>query len=239
MFSVKSAQHAWSLGYKVAFFSPEMSSSTLGYRFDSANKGYSNTSLLRGDYFKGYDDYFGELAKSDNGFYCIELKDLNHDATVPKLKNFCKSIKADILFIDGFDYLSDVRARKYDSREDRMGHISQDLLTMSIDLKIPVIGVIQSNRKGTDKEELGTDNITGADKIGASCTRLIYLNSCGPALKAGVAKNRYGRDKVSVLYQWDIDHSVFFPIPSEDDLRKEPSKERKIEKEKENFKSIF
>jgi hypothetical protein len=239
MFAIKTAQHAWSLGYNVAFFSPEMSTNTLGYRFDSANKNYSNASLLHGDYIKGYADYLDDLSKSNDSFNVVELKDFNYDVTVPKLRNFCKSVKADILVCDGFDYITDCRARKYDSREDRMGHISQDLLISSIDLNIPVLGVIQSNRKGSDKEELDTENITGADKIGASCTRLIYLNSCGPALKVGVAKNRYGRDKASVLYQWNIDNSQFFHIPSIDDIKKEPDSVKSVEEDKNKFKSIF
>lgn len=92
------------------------------------------------------------------------------------------------MFIDGFDYLEDTRAQKFHSREDRMGHIAQDLVTMSIELNIPVIGVIQANRKGSAEDDIDTTNITGADKIGASCTRLIALKNQGTAIEMSLPK---------------------------------------------------
>lgn len=236
--AVKSAQHAWSLGFNVAFFSPEISANTLGYRFDSANNSYSNTALLRGDLVPEYDKYIEKLQTNKNKFLVTELGDFNNEVTVPKLKYWCKYNGADILFIDGFDYLSDTRAQKFHSREDRLGHIAQDLVILSIELKIPVVGVIQTNRKGADNDtEIGTEHITGADKIGASCTRLISLKALGPAIELYISKNRYGRDKVKVLYQWDADRSKFFPIQQLDSADEQAVKD--IQETKEQFKYVF
>lgn len=226
--AVKSAEHALSLGYNVGFFSPEISASTLGYRFDSARAKFSNTALLQGALVNGYDDYIKDLQKLDTHFYVAELKDFHNSVTVPKLKYFCKNKNIDILFIDGFDYLEDTRAQKFHSREDRMGHIAQDLVTMSIELNIPVIGVIQANRKGSAEDDIDTTNITGADKIGASCTRLIALKNKGTAIEMSLPKNRYGRDKVKVLYKWEADRSQYFFIPSLEDIDDEEIKEAKF-----------
>ena len=217
-----------SLGYNVGFFSPEISASTLGYRFDSAKAQFSNTALLQGALVSGYDEYIENLQKLDTHFYVAELKDFHNSVTVPKLKYFCKNKNIDILFIDGFDYLEDTRAQKFHSREDRMGHIAQDLVTMSIELNIPVIGVIQANRKGSAEDDIDTTNITGADKIGASCTRLIALKNQGTAIEMSLPKNRYGRDKVKVLYKWEADRSQYFFIPSLEDIDDEEIKEAKF-----------
>lgn len=221
---VKSAQHAMSLGYTVGFFSPEMSTSTLGYRFDSATASFSNMSLLKGTPVAHYREYIEELKQGDGHFYVVEMKDFNFDGddrvTIPKLRQFCISKRIDILFLDGFDYLSDCRARKVDSREDRLGHIAKDLLNLSIELGIPIISAIQANRKGAnDEKDLGTENITGADKIGASCTRLISIRSTGEAIQLMLSKNRYGKSgaKTKVLYTWDVDESKFYYIPSLED----------------------
>lgn len=211
----------------MGFFSPEISANTLGYRFDSASAAFSNKALLRGEMIPNYDKYIEELKSSDGHFYVVELKDFNNEATVDKLRYFCKSKHIQILFIDGFDYLTDTRAKKFHSREDRMGHIAQDLVSLSIELEIPVVGVIQANRKSTESEEMGTENITGSDKIGASCTRLITLKSTGPAMEISVPKNRYGVDKVKVLYQWDADRSNFFYIPELGQIDEEEVKEVK------------
>lgn len=239
-FAVKSAQHALSLGYTVGFVSPEISANTLGYRFDSANAAFSNTSLLRGDLVKDYDEYIDAIKQTNDHFYVTELKDFHNEITVPKLKHFCKSKSIDILFIDGFDYISDTRAKRFNSREDRMGHVAQDLVTMSIELNIPVVGMIQSNRKGADDDkELGTENITGADKIGASCTRLIALRANGPAMQVSVPKNRYGRDKVKVLYQWDIDRSKFFFIPDLEVVDGDEDTKKEKDEAKKEFKNVF
>lgn len=232
--AIKSAEHALSLGYNVGFFSPEISASTLGYRFDSARAQFSNTALLKGTMVQDYDKYMEKLKKLDTHFYVAELKDFHNSVTVPKLKYFCKSKNVDILFIDGFDYLEDTRALKFHSREDRMGHIAQDLVTLSIELNIPVIGVIQANRKGAESDEIGTQNITGADKIGASCTRLIALKNQGTAMEMSIPKNRYGRDKVKVLYQWEPDRSQFFFIPALENVD-----EKEVEEAKNSFSNAF
>lgn len=242
-FAIKSAQYAWKDGYNVGYFSPEMASSTVGFRFDSAYKGFSNSSLLRGDLIKDYKEYFNELNTHENKFLVSTMQDFNNKVTVPKLKNWCIMNNIDILFIDGFDYLYDTRAERFHSREDRLGHIAQDLVTLSIDIEIPIVGVIQANRRSTEDKDkdIGTENITGSDKIGASCTRLISLKSSGPALQITIPKNRYGEGNngVKILYQWDADRSTFFYIPQLEDINKNEVSKQELEETKEQFKTIF
>ena len=245
-FAIKSAQHSMSLGYTVGFFSPEMSVNTLGYRFDSANASFSNMALLKGGPVANYKEYIDNLKNTEGHFYVVETKDFDFDGddsvTVPKLRQFCISKKLDILYIDGFDYLSDCRAKKSDSREDRLGHIAKDLLNLSIELQIPVISVIQANRKGADDtKDLGTENITGADKIGASCTRLISIRANGPAMQVMLSKNRYGKSGVDtkVLYSWSVDDSKFYFIPNLENIQEDGDTAKEAEEFKQASKNVF
>lgn len=230
--SIKMAQNIWQQGLNVSFFSPEMSPNLIGYRFDSSNLHFSNYNLMYGNPVKGYKEYMEKLSESKNSFKVSTMETFGKEVTVPKLRQLVLADKSDILFIDGFDYLTDVRAKKYNSREDRLGNIAKDLLNLSIELSIPVISVIQANRKSTEGDKtLSTENITGADKIGASCTRLITLQTNGPSLQLKVPKNRYGRNDINVLYQWDKDTSEFFFIPKLEDIdeKKEIKKDKLLE----------
>ena len=55
--------------------------------------------------------------------------------------------KLDILGIDGITYLTDERYKKGDNRTTMLTNISEDLISLSIELKIPIIVVVQSNRR--------------------------------------------------------------------------------------------
>lgn len=250
MFLIKSAQASLEQGYTVVFYSPEMSANTLGYRFDSAMAGFSNSSLMKGcPISNDYAEYMNKLKKSDKHFYVVESKDFkygNDDAvTVPKLRDMCKQVNADILFIDGFDYLEDSRRRRTDSREDCLGHIAKDLITMSVEMSIPVIAAIQANRNGTDDtKELGTEHITGADKIGASCTRLIAMRNVGGAMQITLPKNRYGlhssqNNGVKVLYAWEADIGKFIFIPSLEDIEKDKDLKTQQQEVKKTVANVF
>lgn len=247
MFLIKSAQASLEQGYTVVFYSPEMSVNTLGYRFDSAMAGFSNSSLMKGCPLSGdYANYIRDLENSNKHFYVVESKDFKFggdDAvTVPKLRDMCNQVNADILFIDGFDYLEDSRRRRTDSREDCLGHIAKDLITMSVEMSIPVVAAIQANRNGTDDtKELGTEHITGADKIGASCTRLIAMRNVGGAMQITLPKNRYGvhssqNNGVKVLYAWEADIGKFTYIPNLEDIEKDKDLKDNI---KDSVKNVF
>lgn len=240
MVSIKMAENAWSLGFNVFYFSPEMSTNAIGYRFDSAYNHFSNKELMFGGMVANYKEYMNNLVNSKAKFNVSTMKDFNDVVTVPKLREACRNNKSDVLFIDGFDYITDVRATRTSSREDRLGHVAQDLLNLSLDLSIPVVAVIQANRKSVDNDcEMGTQHITGADKIGASCTRLITLTATGPALQFAIPKNRYATSGTKVLYSWDIDHSQFYYIPNLEDVNKDKDSKQDMEEAKDSFTNVF
>jgi len=223
---IKMATSAWLEGNNVGFISPEMSANSIGFRFDTMTGNFSNSALMKGVNLKGYEEYINGLKESDNKIIVATIKDFDRKVTVSKLKNFVKKNSLDMLCIDGISYIQDERYRRGDSATTSLTNISEDLMELSNDLGIPVIVVAQANRKGEDSEGDGKDHLTlgtigDSDGIGRIATRVISLRRCGPAIEIAVKKNRYGEVNTKVVYKWDIDHGIFFNIPSLDQTQVE------------------
>jgi len=237
------AEHASSLGYRVGFVSPEMSTDGIAYRFDSSKKHFSNKSLLRGEYIKSYESYIEELSKTDEFFFVATEKDAPFygKITPAKLRAFCKQLKLDVLFIDGLKYVKCSYPDKTDTREDRIGKACTELLNLSSELGIPVVVVNQANRKTNEKDNGGLptlENLAGADEIGQIATRVISMKKGSGAMEMLITKNRYGQDNVKLLYSWDVDTSQWFNIPLLDSIT-DDDKKKEIEENKVKFKNVF
>lgn len=237
---VKSMEHAWSIGKNVGYISPEMSADKIGYRFDTVHAHYSNVALLRGDSSKvnldDYDKYFDDLQKRDNKFLVSTPRDFNNKVTVSKLRTFVTANKLDILAIDGITYMSDERYKRGDNKTTSLTNISEDLMQMSLELGIPVLVVVQSNRGGVDKETPELEDIRDSDGISHNATKVISLSRKGEALSLTIKKNRDGRTGDKLTYIWDIDEGRFQWIPSDEDEAPEERKEERKEEIKKEFK---
>lgn len=218
---VKTAVHAWELGYRVGYISPEMSANKIGYRFDTLFQHFSNRELLTGR-SSGYEEYIDSLSEKKNPFFVATPLDFNRRVTVSKLRNFCKDNNLDILCVDGIKYLKDERANRNDNVSTTLTNISEDLMSLSMELQIPVLVVVQSNREGVRNEENdGTpdlENIRDSDGIAHNATKVISLRQTGPGLEMGIKKNRDGADNVRLVYNWDIDTGTFTYVPGENDI---------------------
>ena len=67
----KICTHVWQTGYNVGYISPEMSASSIGYRFDTLHSHFSNSGLTWGkdDIDEAeYKDYIDEISKANNKF---------------------------------------------------------------------------------------------------------------------------------------------------------------------------
>ena len=218
---VKTASHAWKLGYRVGYISPEMSANKIGYRFDTVNKHFSNTELLIGN-SPDYKEYIDELSEKKNPFYVATPLDFNRRITVSKLRTFCKDNNLDILCVDGIKYLTDERGNRNDNVSTTLTNISEDLMSLSMELQIPVLVVVQSNRQGVrDGDSDGTpdlENIRDSDGIAHNATKVISLRQTGPGLEMGIKKNRDGADNIELVYNWNIDTGNFIYVPGSDDV---------------------
>lgn len=235
---VKSMEHAWSIGKNVGYISPEMSADKIGYRFDTLHQHYSNIALLRGDdsVIDNYDKYFENLQKQSNKFLVSTPHDFNNKITVTKLRNFVMSNKLDVLAIDGITYMSDERYKRGDNKTTSLTNISEDLMQLSLELKIPILVVVQSNRGGVDKETPELEDIRDSDGISHNATKVISLSRKGEALSLTIKKNRDGRTGDKLTYLWDIDLGKFQWIPSDEDEAPQERKEERKEEIKKEFK---
>lgn len=237
-FTEKICVHVWQLGFNVGYLSPEMSANSIGYRFDTLYKGFSNKSLMWADKSietQEYEDYIKDLKTKKNKFIVSTPMDFNKQITVSKLKEWIKQYKLDIIAIDGITYLTDERYKKGDNKSITLTNISEDLMSLSVEMKIPVIVVSQANRQGVtedgneDTPEL--ENIKDSDGLAANASKVFSLkHNKNGVLKIGIKKQRFGPVGGHLNYQWNPDIGEFTFIPSTDDIEPEEQTEKKVRK---------
>lgn len=233
--AVKMAQHAWKIGKRVGYISPEMSADKIGYRFDTLNHNFSNKALIRANESEvteqEYGDYIEELSKNDNVFLVSTPLDFNKQITVSKLKTFVTQNKLDMIFVDGITYMTDERYKKGDNKTITLTNISEDLMELSCELKIPVFVVVQSNRGGIKEDENATpslEDIRDSDGISHNATKVISLKQKGEdGLLMEIKKHRDGQFGGKLNYLWDIDHGQFQWLASGEDFANEEQKEER------------
>lgn len=236
----KMLAHSWQIGYNVGLISPEMSATKIGYRFDTLVNHFSNKNLVWGQNQIGYEDYIKGLKDKQNKYIVTIPQDFNKKITVSKIKNFIQKNKIDILGIDGITYLTDERYKKGDTRTTMLTNISEDLMSLSIELKIPILVVVQSNRSGVNKDTEETpdlENIKDSDGIAANATKVLAIKQKinENIIQLSVRKHRDGRTGQTLLYQFDFDTGNFTYIPSNDDGLEPKQRKEKINKIRKKF----
>lgn len=224
---IKSLQHAWRQGYRVGLIEPEMSDSKTGYRFDTLFGHISNKALTRGQDAKGYDKYIEDLEKRKNPFFVVTPREFNRRITVSKLRSFIETNKLDIIGIDGISYMSDERAKRGDNLTTQLTNISQDLMDLSIDLKVPILVVAQSNREGAKTDNNPTlDNIRDSDGIAFNASIALSMRQKDSNAEIVVEKNRNGITGSKLRYLWDIDTGDFSYVENDEDADEHPKREK-------------
>ena len=213
---LKSLQHNWKMGKRVGLIEPEMSSTKTGYRFDTLNSHVSNTALIRGRDVAGYSKYINALQKQEIPFIVAHPKDFNRKVTVSKLKTFIETHNLDLLAVDGISYLSDERGGRNDSRTISLTNISEDLMELSIETKIPILVVSQSNRGGVQSNTPDLENIRDSDGIAFNASQVISIKKKDDVLQMSIKKNRNGENGVDLMYSVNIDTGDFRYIANPD-----------------------
>ena len=239
--------HSWQIGYNVGLISPEMSATKIGYRFDTLVNHFSNKNLVWGQNQIGYEDYIKELKNKQNKYIVTIPQDFNKKITVSKIKNFVNKNKIDILGIDGITYLTDERYNKGDTRTTMLTNISEDLMSLSIELKIPILVVVQSNRSGVNKDTDETpdlENIKDSDGIAANATKVLAIKQKvnENIIQLAVTKHRDGKTGQTLLYKFDFDTGNFTYVPGTDDglnVNQRKEKTNRIKKEFTDESDVF
>lgn len=232
-------------GFRVGVISPEMSKDALAQRaLDVAREHFSSSALQKGLLVPDYEAHIERLCNSDEHVFMADITDFKNNLTVNACRNFVKSKKLDILFIDGLSYVKPDNIFRGMSRADMLGEVARGLLALSNEFKIPVNAVVQSRRRKDKKEEESIDDsedIALSYEVIQIATRVVTINRVASAIKLFVAKNRYGADDngggKGLLYSYDFDRLTFTYIPQLDDMTEEQQEE--ANKTKEAFKHVF
>ena len=239
---------AWKMGYKILFYSGEMSKEIVGFRFDTLNKHFSNMGLLNGAGTLGkkpdtdggkylqedYENYISQLSQK-NGFIVVTPDDFGgRKPNVDEIKTLALKHGADMIVIDQLSLMSD--KRRADTPRIAYNNISEDLFLMSKELKKPVILMAQANREAVKNRKKGESpelhDLAESDGVGQNATRVISLSVIDGTLKLAIKKNRYGINNKEVLMIWDINTGYLKPLLSEDpEEESKPTENKEAEKQ--------
>lgn len=221
----KISTHIWEIGFNVGYISPEMGASSVGYRFDTLYKQFNNKALVWGNNEvtdEDYKRYIDELTKRKNKFIVATPKDFDRKITVTKLRNWIKQYDLNAIAIDGITYLADERGKRGDTKSTTLTNISEDLMTLSTEVGVPILTVVQANRNGAvdgDSDDLPElTSIRDSDGISFNASKVIALrqNKDGDLLMQ-VKKQRNGLVGKKVAYKWNPNIGEFINIPMNND----------------------
>lgn len=244
--SEKIATYMVEQGYRVGYFSPEMNELDIGYRFDTLHGHISNNAMRLGRFsdeftLNDYSEYGNTLKDISGKLFVTRPKTFNRKVTVSRLKQWIKSDKLDALFIDGITYLTDERFKRGDSKTISLTNISEDLMELSSEMRVPIIVVVQANRGGVvDKHSLDTpelENIRDSDGIAQNASivyaiRQVKTKSGETILILDNKKMRGGEVGKSYKYRWIINTGEFETVQDSDIQLDKDSDEAPIREKK-------
>lgn len=207
----KTLEHNWNMGRNVGYISPEMSASSIGYRFDTLYQHFSNFGLYTGRDVPEYDRYIDDLKEHKNKFIVATPLDFGKKITISKLRKFCLKNKIELLGIDGITYLTDERYKRGDNKTTSLTNISEDLMSLSCELKIPIITVVQANRNGIEEngDVPALESIRDSDGISHNATKVLSIRQKDNKLKMEITKARNCKVGTKLVYDWQIDTGIF------------------------------
>lgn len=239
----KICSHIWRIGFNIGYISPEMGPSSIGYRFDTLHKSFSNRGLMWGQESvknEEYKKYIEELSTHTNKFIVATPGDFDRNITISKLRNWIKQYKLDLVAIDGITYLKDERYKRGDTKDISLTNISEDLMNLSIEVEVPILVVAQSNRGGVAVDEENTpelENVRDSDGIAFNASKVLSMRQTKDGiLIIDIKKQRNGKVGGRLKYNWNIDGGDFQFIPSYDDAQPREKTERKVKEVKKQFK---
>lgn len=216
----KMAVSIWEQGFNVGYFSPEMTDTSIGYRFDTLFRNFSNYHLVHGkdnDEVTEYRKYIRELSKHKNKFLVTTPLDFDKKTTVSKIRNWILDNDLHAVIIDGISYLHDERYRRGDNVTTGLTNISEDLMSLSVELHVPVIGVVQANREAAGEEKTTApllETIRNSDGIAHNASKAFSIRIKNGVLEINIQKHRNGEVGNRLLYNYDINFGKFTYLPN-------------------------
>lgn len=196
-------------GYRVGFYSGEMSEDEVGARFDSLTSHLSNYGLTRG-LDLDLTEHIAKLEEIEGDLLVLTPEHIRRNAKPSDLRKFAKKYELDVLFVDQLSLMEpdgDIRGEYHV----KVSALSLQLKTLQQELRIPIVAVSQLNR-GAVGQEPDASNIAGSDRIGQDATMILALGRKDEVLKIKVLKARSFRiPEQAWEFTWDIDKGILEP----------------------------
>jgi replicative DNA helicase len=205
------ALNAWREGYRVLYFSLEMSGEQLGYRMDTLlGEGlFSHTALTFGLEDITYDHYktwLGEIMLDKHPFVVVsneDLDDVTQDTVLGKIEQW----KPDITILDYHGLFDDASGAS--GEVEKTKNLSKAFKRIAIKTGCPIVditGVTQEkNKLGEQPPELA--DLAWSKQLAYDSDLTLALCKHGDLLECVSRKTRRGRDFKFYL-QWDVDKGI-------------------------------
>ena len=204
---------------RILYYSGEMASELMAFRFDTLYAHFSNRALLSGDPAmskdsEGYAEYMRRLSQDDVPFVIVTPRELGKRLDVPTLRSLVARHKSDMVFVDQLTLMEDSRGQRYDPKNQKLGNITADLRELSNTTRVPIMAAHQIRRNNTgrriDPEDIPElDDLYMSDEIAHNATRVLMIRQVpGHELKLVVRKNTFGERDLQFLFSWDIDLGI-------------------------------
>jgi len=188
------------VGYKVGFFSAEMSATSLIKRDISDRSSVDHSRIRSGFFASGDMDAIQDAmaALVDKGLFICDTANITKTQLISEARKMRRKEKVDIIFID---YLTLIKCENQNlPRHEQVSEISLALKGLCRELGIPVIVLSQIKRESTGKRPSLAD-IRESGSIEENADVVIFLHNEGADDKAGnvdkisliVAKQRSGQ----------------------------------------------
>ena len=201
-------------GKKVLYITCEMSEFKIGERVLQNAFSMSSKDLKRLPRDK-FGKAFKEARERLQGKFIVKeyptgVASVNHIRNLMKELKLKLNFEPDIIYIDYIGIMSATHRSKSDNTYTIQKRITEEVRGLAVELSIPIVSAIQTNRTGMGQDELDLTN--ASDSIGTAFTADIMIGVTQPDMLRAVnkyrwtlIKNRYGANKVGVNIKVDYD----------------------------------
>lgn len=210
--ALKMAQNAWLEGYRVLYFSLEMSGLQIGYRMDTllsglSNEGFTNSGLTHAEdiTFDHYKNWLGDIMKDKHPFVVVTNEDLDEvtqNTVLAKIEQW----RPDLCVLDYHGLFDD--ASGVTGEVEKTKNLSKAFKRIAIKTGVPIIDITAVTMKDDHGERPPELNeMAWSKQLAYDSDLTLTLCKQGDMLQVHSKKQRRGADFKFNL-QWDVDKGV-------------------------------
>ena len=211
--AMKMAQHAWSEGYRVLYFSLEMSGLQIGYRFDTILSGamggdITNRSLTHAEdiTYDHYKNWLGDIVHDKHPFIVVTNEDLD-EVTQHTVLAKIEQWKPDLCILDYVGLFDDASGATGET--EKLKNLSKAFKRIAIKTGVPTIAITSVTMKDDHGERLPElHELAWSKQLGYDSDLCMTLVKHGEIIEVGSKKVRRCAD-FHFYVEADFDKGIF------------------------------